>query len=84
MNKLFLIRHAKSDWSINLSDYYRPLNSRGLNDSPKMGKRIQILYGTPDIIVSSGAKRALQTAQLFSKELKYDAESIQINDLLGD
>ena len=47
-----------------------------------MGKRIQILYGTPDIIVSSGAKRALQTAQLFSKELKYDAASIQINDLL--
>tara|TARA_B100000674_G_scaffold491344_1_gene509080 strand:- start:57 stop:548 length:492 start_codon:yes stop_codon:yes gene_type:complete len=82
LKKLFLIRHAKSDWSTNLSDYYRPLNSRGLNDSPKMGKRIQILYGTPDIIISSGAKRALETAQLFSKELKYDSASIQINDLL--
>ena len=82
MKQLFLIRHAKSDWSASLSDYLRPLNQRGLLDAPKMGKRIHGLFGSPDIILSSGAKRALNTAELFAKELEFDVKNIHQNDQL--
>ena len=82
MKQLFLIRHAKSDWSTRLSDYYRPLNNRGLGDAPKMGKRIHGLFGCPDIIISSGAKRAFHTAELFAKELGFDVKKIHQNDQL--
>ena len=82
MKQLFLIRHAKSDWSTSLSDYYRPLNKRGLQDAPKMGKRIHGLFGSPDIIISSGAKRAFHTAELFAKELEFDVKNIYHNDQL--
>ena len=82
MKQLFLIRHAKSDWSTRLFDYYRPLNKRGLGDAPKMGKRIHGLFGCPDIIISSGAKRAFHTAELFAKELEFDVKKINHNDQL--
>ena len=43
MKKLFVIRHAKSDLSnSNISDFDRPLNHRGLNDSQKIGDYINI------------------------------------------
>ena len=61
LKKIFLIRHAKSDWTANLSDYNRPLNKRGCKDAPIMGKRMLQLYNKPNFIVSSGAKRALHT-----------------------
>ena len=42
MKKLFLIRHAKSDWSDNtLKDFDRGLNARGLKDAPFIGKFIK-------------------------------------------
>ena len=82
MKQLFLIRHAKSDWSTSLSDYYRPLNKRGLRDAPKMGKRVHGLFGCPDIIISSGAKRAFHTAELFAKELEFSGYKIHQNDQL--
>ena len=82
MKQLFLIRHAKSDWSTSLSDYYRPLNKRGLQDAPKMGKRIHCLFGSPDIIISSGAKRAFNTSELFAKELEFDVKKFTKSDQL--
>ena len=47
-----------------------------------MGKRIHGLFGSPDIILSSGAKRALNTAELFAKELEFDVKNIHQNDQL--
>jgi len=38
MKKITLIRHAKSDWNNNFSDFDRPLNNRGLRDAPFMSK----------------------------------------------
>lgn len=80
MKKLYLIRHAKSDWTGNLSDYNRPLNKRGLKDAPIMGKRIFQLYNKPDYIISSGAKRALHTAKLFAESCNYNTKDILIED----
>jgi phosphohistidine phosphatase len=73
MKTLFILRHAKSSWDDpKLSDFDRPLNKRGLEAAPFMGKLMKKRKIQPDIILSSPAKRALQTAELVKKagELK--------------
>lgn len=61
---LTLLRHAKSSWKSDaLSDFDRPLNSRGRQDAPEMARRLQAAGIRPSLIVSSPAKRAWSTAK---------------------
>jgi len=72
MKKLVIIRHGKSDWEdTTLDDYDRPLTGRGLTDAPFMGNFLHQKGLIPDIIMSSPALRAIQTAELIAKEVKY-------------
>jgi len=81
MKKLFLIRHAKSDWNNpNLSDIDRPLNKRGDRDAPFMANVLKKSNVIPELIYSSPAKRAFTTAKVFAKELGYDKNLIIINN----
>ena len=47
-----------------------------------MGKRLFNFYGKPELIISSGAVRALTTAKFFANTCEYPIENIQINDHL--
>jgi phosphohistidine phosphatase len=77
MKTLYILRHAKSSWKeINLADYDRPLNKRGKNDAPLMGKILAKKNIKPQLIISSPAVRALATAELVAKELHYDKKKI--------
>ncbi len=65
MKTLFILRHAKSSWgNSDLADFDRPLNERGLEAAPLMGNVIYENQFQPDLIISSPAKRAKQTAVL--------------------
>jgi phosphohistidine phosphatase len=65
MKTLFILRHAKSSWNEpDLSDFERPLNRRGLEAAPLIGETMKKNQFQPDLIVSSPAKRAAQTANL--------------------
>lgn len=78
---LFLLRHAKSSWNNpHLEDRERPLNRRGLRDAPMMGKYLVGIKGLPELIISSPAVRAYQTAKIIAAELDYDPGDIRIND----
>lgn len=73
------MRHAKSSWNnSDLADFDRPLNERGLEDAPLMGNVMYENQFQPDLIISSPAKRAKQTAILvraaaqIEKEIQYD------------
>lgn len=78
MKTLYLIRHAKSDWSDeSLSDFDRPLNKRGAKDAPLMGSHLADQGIRPDLIISSPAVRAKTTAKAFAKALSYPPESIR-------
>ncbi len=71
MKKLYLIRHAKSDWSNpSLDDFDRPLNKRGKKNAPFMGKILHKKGIYPDLIISSPAYRARTTALKSFKENK--------------
>ncbi len=62
MRTLLLMRHAKSDWSYdNLSDFARPLNSRGKKAAQRMGQWITDNNLTPDHVICSSACRAQET-----------------------
>ena len=64
---LTLIRHAKSSWDDpSLDDFERPLNKRGLFTAPLVAQKLKIELPTPDLILCSPAKRAMQTADFFN------------------
>lgn len=80
---LVIIRHAKSSWVNPLqSDFDRSLNDRGDKDAPMMGDRLKAKKIIPDLIISSTAKRALQTAKKIAKQLGYAESKIKSYDKL--
>jgi len=83
MKKLYLIRHAKSSWKDpDLDDIKRPLGTRGKNDAPKMGKLLNKLGEKADLIISSPAKRAKDTAKKIAQEIKYPVKKILLDERL--
>jgi phosphohistidine phosphatase len=75
MKTLLLLRHAKSSWNKpGLQDHKRPLNKRGKHDAPLMGKLVREQGLTPDLIISSTAQRAQDTARMVAEACGYDGE----------
>ncbi len=77
MRRLTLLRHAKSSWADpDLEDFDRPLNARGLQNLPDMGRRLAARNHPPELIVSSPAVRALTTARGIAREIGYRDDRI--------
>src|SRR5689334_19829677 len=79
MKTLYVMRHAKSSWAqMDLDDFDRPLNDRGLKTAPFMGTVMRENGYMPDVIISSPAVRASSTARLvkaaanIASELQFD------------
>ena len=78
-----MIRHAKSSWANPLqSDFERPLNERGQQDAPIMGKRLRDKRLVPDLIISSTAKRTRQTAKHIAEAIGYKISDIRWEEKL--
>ena len=74
MKTLYILRHAKSSWDdLDLADFDRPLNPRGLLAAPFMGELIATRGFVPSIILCSPARRARQTAELVKDQAALDA-----------
>lgn len=75
MKKLYILRHAKSSWEqAGIADFQRPLNHRGLIAAPFIGELIAGRGYLPDLILSSPAKRASQTASIVKESSGANAE----------
>lgn len=82
MKTLLIMRHAKSSWKeLGLSDHDRPLNKRGRNDAPKMGRLIRKKKLKPELIICSSAKRARETLKHVIEACGYKQE-IRISEAL--
>lgn len=69
MKNLIIVRHAKSSWDYDISDYDRPLLPRGIDRAQSHAALLKgKLNETPTFWASSYATRALHTAVIFSKE----------------
>lgn len=83
MKTLLLVRHAKSGWeNRSLSDFERALTDRGKSDAKLMAKRIEEKDIKINALISSSAKRAKETAEIFLKELQIDKKNLQLLDSL--
>jgi phosphohistidine phosphatase len=77
MKTLFVVRHAKSDWSHEgLSDFERPLNKRGRHDAPLMGSVLGERGAKPALIRASAATRAITTARLLAESLSISPDEV--------
>ena len=82
MKNLYLIRHAKSDWSDDSqSDFERGLNNRGKKAIFTMAEVLKEKSIMPDFILSSSAKRTSLTSEGLSKSIGYKGK-IKYSDAL--
>jgi len=82
MKRLLIMRHAKSSWKdSDLTDHERPLKKRGKNDAHQMGKLLRSKKIVPDMIISSTAQRAKETAEMLAESMKFK-EDIIFSDAL--
>jgi phosphohistidine phosphatase len=82
MKQLMLIRHAKSSWETPLKDFDRPLTVKGLQDAHLISSEIRDFLPKSFLIWSSTAKRATETAMVFSQNLSFPLDSIHYKDSL--
>lgn len=76
MKHLILVRHAKSDWSNQVSDFERPIKRRSYDDIKLVADRLLNHDFNIDIVCSSDAKRAKQTVEAFVEHLNIDTSQI--------
>jgi phosphohistidine phosphatase len=83
MKTLYLVRHAKSSWDdMSAEDYERVLLPKGINRTTQVAKYLLSKKVVPDLIVSSQAVRAIETARILARKLNYPNHEIQIEPLL--
>lgn len=63
MSDVLLLRHAKSDWSVAVDDFDRPLNNRGKRAAQRMGEWLKNHHLIPEQVWVSTAKRTMETAE---------------------
>lgn len=69
LKRLVLLRHAKSDYPMGVSDHDRPLASRGNREAPAAGAWLRENDVVPDFIVTSDALRTRSTCAWVISEL---------------
>jgi phosphohistidine phosphatase len=73
MKQITFVRHAKSDWGNEfLKDIDRPLNEQGYSDAYFLSEWFRKNKSLPDLIISSTATRAFNTALIFSRTFDFD------------
>ena len=74
--ELLILRHGKSDWDVDVDDYHRPLQERGVRGARKLGIWLLQHNLLPDRVVSSPAERAITTAEVAVKAMSLETASI--------
>jgi len=83
MKTLFLVRHSKAATrKANLPDFRRTLVKAGEKKSMSMAKKLKKEGVIPELIISSTANRALETAHLFAQHLEYPIHEIITKEVL--
>lgn len=84
MKNLLLMRHGKSSWKLNVSDIDRPLKQRGITDAHLVGSNLAKENLNIDFAFSSPANRALHTAMICLRNLKFPLDKFRVTQELYD
>lgn len=68
VRSVILIRHAKSDHSLSKSDFERTIRADKVQDVVRIAAEIRHRSVLPDAVISSNARRTMQTAQILCQE----------------
>jgi phosphohistidine phosphatase len=82
MKRLYLMRHAKSDWNQPAGDFERPLLPQGSQDAKLIGKALAGHLPSQTVIWSSDARRAAQTAYIVAEKIGYPKENVILKNEL--
>ena len=83
MKQIFLLRHAKSDWStLGQQDFERPLVKRGINDALLISQYIQDEKHSVDAVLCSSAVRTKETFDLCAHSFNFSIEKATYLDEL--
>lgn len=75
------MRHAKSDWGNEyLKDIDRPLSERGYQDAYLMSQWYGKTRPHPDLVITSAASRAMNTAFIFLRGMNLNTGMLQVHD----
>jgi len=78
MKTIYIVRHGKSSWeNPSLADHDRPLLSTGIKKTKRIAKFLQSKKIKPDLLLSSSAVRAYQTAEIIAKAIGYKIDKIK-------
>jgi phosphohistidine phosphatase len=81
MKTIYLLRHAQAEpRSENVPDKGRKLVKGGIEDSGAVAQNLREEGVMPDLIISSSAPRALETARIFAKKLKFKGPDILLKE----
>ena len=82
---LYIVRHAKAeDRAMFMADHDRQLTSQGVMAAARIGHYLREKAILPDIIISSTAPRAKDTAKVVAEQIGYDSAQIRLDELLFD
>ncbi|ALO17104.1 MAG TPA: histidine phosphatase family protein [Salinivirga sp.] len=77
MKRLILVRHGKADQEKSGNDFERSLIKKGRKDSKLIANVLVKNNIKADLLVSSDAHRALETAKIFAEEMQYTPAEIE-------
>lgn len=81
MITLSVLRHAKSSWDYpDLADIDRPILNKGVRRTLRICNALNERKSIPDRIISSPAKRALETANIIIEKLSLPLQVPEINE----
>jgi phosphohistidine phosphatase len=81
MKTILLMRHGKGDWKDkDTKDRKRPLTKRGRRNAAQMGEFIKERELIPQIILTSPAVRAEETAKIFAESCGFQGEIRPVKD----
>lgn len=85
MKTLYLVRHAKAvSRDTPIPDFERGLSEHGWEDARHMAGYVKGHGPAPDVLVSSPAPRALETAQIFAQAYRYPTPQIIMHAAIYD
>lgn len=80
MKILYLVRHGKSSWEHkDLTDEERPLLVKGENNTKIISEYFQKKNISVDLIITSHAVRAYETARIIAAAIKYPEKDIKVD-----
>lgn len=81
MLRIYIVRHAAAqDRGEALPDFERSLVKKGEKEAAAVARHLALRHAAPDLMISSFANRAIETAHLFAKAFHYPRQKILLRD----